>query len=141
MRHNDLHWGNVLVFEVRPGGCWEYKIDDTRYYVPNLGFVFVLWDFGRAHVPGKLSSFYEVENKDIAWIAQIVAEDTETLNVPLMDELRRAETSNFDFRQAFKKYYSHYNNQKGQVLETYNMDVKSETLRNVHPEALYGFLR
>jgi hypothetical protein len=46
--HNDLHWGNILVFPVKKGGCWCYKIDGVDHYVPNEGFLFVLWDFGMA---------------------------------------------------------------------------------------------
>jgi len=44
--HNDLHWENVLIHKVKPGGLWVYEINDVKYYLPNLGFVFVLWDFG-----------------------------------------------------------------------------------------------
>lgn len=44
--HNDLHWGNVLVFKVKKGGSWLYKIRDQDFYIPNEGFLFVLWDFG-----------------------------------------------------------------------------------------------
>ncbi|NDE14340.1 hypothetical protein EBZ80_05350 [bacterium] len=44
--HNDLHWGNILVHKVAPGGCWKYTIRGRDYCVPNHGHLFVLWDFG-----------------------------------------------------------------------------------------------
>lgn len=44
--HNDLHWGNILVFHVKKGGCWCYTIENKNYYIYNEGYLFVLWDFG-----------------------------------------------------------------------------------------------
>ncbi len=55
MTHNDLHTGNVLVHKTNPGGVWEYVIDDEFYYCPNLGNMFVLWDFGFAIAPGLIN--------------------------------------------------------------------------------------
>lgn len=52
--HHDLHWGNVLVHEVPVGGFWRYTIDGIDYDVPNYGFLFTLWDFGYARIPGKV---------------------------------------------------------------------------------------
>ncbi len=52
--HFDLHWGNVLVHNVPKGGFWKYTLNGKDYYCPNLGFVFVLWDFGYSYIPGKL---------------------------------------------------------------------------------------
>jgi hypothetical protein len=54
LTHNDLHWGNVLVHKIKPGGYFKYTIDGTDYYLPNIGLLFVLWDFGYAHIPNKL---------------------------------------------------------------------------------------
>jgi hypothetical protein len=52
--HHDLHWGNVLVHKIRPGGYWRYTIDGRTYDVPNMGYLFVLWDFGFARIPDKV---------------------------------------------------------------------------------------
>lgn len=54
MVHFDLHWGNVLIHNVPKGGYWEYTLDGRKYYLPNVGFLFTLWDFGYAFIPGKL---------------------------------------------------------------------------------------
>jgi hypothetical protein len=54
MSHHDLHWGNVLVHQITPGGFWRYTIDGIVYDVPNMGWLFTLWDFGYARIPGKL---------------------------------------------------------------------------------------
>lgn len=47
LSHNDMHWGNVLVLPGPKNGCTIYKIEDKRYYIPNIGFTFILWDFGK----------------------------------------------------------------------------------------------
>ena len=46
--HNDTHWGNFLYHKVNPGGYFHYKILDNDYYLENLGFLWVVWDFGYA---------------------------------------------------------------------------------------------
>jgi hypothetical protein len=54
MIHSDFHTGNILVQKVEPGGYWTYIIDEREYHVPNLGFVFLIHDFGFAWIPDKL---------------------------------------------------------------------------------------
>ncbi len=54
MTHTDLHTQNILVQRVPPGGYWTYIINGVKYYVPNLGFVFLIHDFGFAWIPNKL---------------------------------------------------------------------------------------
>lgn len=55
MIHTDLHIGNILVHSVKPGGYWTYIIDKRRYYLKNLGWVFLLSDFGFSWIPDKMS--------------------------------------------------------------------------------------
>ena len=42
----DVKAQNVLYHEVAPGGHWVYIVNGVNYYVPNLGFLMVLNDFG-----------------------------------------------------------------------------------------------
>lgn len=46
--HNDTHLGNFLVHKIPPGGHWRYKIGNNDIYVPNTGYLLVLWDPGKA---------------------------------------------------------------------------------------------
>jgi len=73
MCHNDLHWGNVIMQRVRPGGCWHYRFRTHNgkrwhdYYVPNTGQQWRLWDFGfstpyRRKIEDDLTSLHDVEN-------------------------------------------------------------------------------
>lgn len=42
----DIKKENILVFSVEKGGYWKYTIYNKNYYVPNLGYLFILNDFG-----------------------------------------------------------------------------------------------
>jgi hypothetical protein len=42
----DVKKENILVYNVEPGGYWEYKIKGQSYFVPNFGKLFILNDFG-----------------------------------------------------------------------------------------------
>lgn len=55
MTHVDCHLKNILVQRVKPGGYWTYILNKKKYYLPNLGFVFLLNDFGFAWIPQKLT--------------------------------------------------------------------------------------
>lgn len=46
--HNDCHLGNFLIHEITPGGCWRYQVDGQNIYVPNKGYLLVMWDPGLA---------------------------------------------------------------------------------------------
>ena len=46
--HNDAHMGNFLFHRVKPGGYWHYIVAGQSYWVPNRGFLVVLWDPGMA---------------------------------------------------------------------------------------------
>jgi hypothetical protein len=50
--HQDLHWGNVLFHQIKPGGYFKYIIDGNSVLVPNYGILAVLWDLGYARIPG-----------------------------------------------------------------------------------------
>lgn len=62
--HNDFHGGNVLVQRVKPGGYWVYKIDGRDYYVPNLGYVFLIADYGFAWIPQFMYPGWYVKHKN-----------------------------------------------------------------------------
>ena len=44
--HNDTHSGNFLYYKIHEGGYFHYKIDNINFYIPNLGYRWVIWDFG-----------------------------------------------------------------------------------------------
>ena len=46
--HNDTHWGNFLFHKIKPGGYIKYNINGNELYLENIGFLWVIWDFGFA---------------------------------------------------------------------------------------------
>ena len=59
VEHNDLHAGNVLFHNLnrkdKKPEIWRYKFDDKFYIdVPIYDKLFVIWDFGRSTIKGKV---------------------------------------------------------------------------------------
>lgn len=46
--HNDAHLGNFLYHKITPGGYWHYVSGKTDVFIPNEGYLVVLWDPGMA---------------------------------------------------------------------------------------------
>jgi hypothetical protein len=44
--HHDTHSGNFLYHKIKPGGYFHYNIYGKDYYLENIGFLWVIWDFG-----------------------------------------------------------------------------------------------
>lgn len=44
--HADAHNGNFLYHKIKPGGYFHYNIYGVDYYLKNIGFLWVIWDFG-----------------------------------------------------------------------------------------------
>jgi hypothetical protein len=53
--HNDMRLPNILFFR-NDGKSVRYIIDNEKYYLENLGYVFIIWDYGSCETlmfPGK----------------------------------------------------------------------------------------
>jgi serine/threonine protein kinase len=44
--HYDIKKQNILFYKIEKGGYFQYTIRDTKFYVPNHGYLFVINDFG-----------------------------------------------------------------------------------------------
>ena len=44
--HYDLHSGNFLYRKIKKGGCFHYKINGEDYYIENIGYIWMRWDYG-----------------------------------------------------------------------------------------------
>ena len=44
--HRDGHSGNFLYHKIEPGGCFRYVINGIDYYIENMGYLWISWDFG-----------------------------------------------------------------------------------------------
>ncbi len=48
--NTDIKTQNILIYNVTPGGYWKYTIYGRDFYVPNLGKMFIVNDFGIAKI-------------------------------------------------------------------------------------------
>jgi hypothetical protein len=60
--NNDIKSANILVYNVKPGGYWKYRIQNINYYVPNYGKMFVLNDFGVSQLYDPNFQLYSSKN-------------------------------------------------------------------------------
>jgi len=44
--HNDAHPGNFLYHKIKPGGYFHYNIYGKDFYLENIGYLWMIWDFG-----------------------------------------------------------------------------------------------
>ena len=44
--HCDSHSGNFLYHKIKPGGYIHYNIHGVDYYLKNIGYLWIIWDFG-----------------------------------------------------------------------------------------------
>jgi hypothetical protein len=44
--HSDCHYKNFLFHKIKPGGYFHYNIYGKDVYIENLGYIFMIWDFG-----------------------------------------------------------------------------------------------
>lgn len=57
--HNDCHLGNFLIHEIKAGGCWRYQVGGRNIYVPNHGYLLVMWDPGLANAKWGTSYIFD----------------------------------------------------------------------------------
>lgn len=46
--HSDCHYKNFLFVKIKSGGYFHYKIFGNNYYIKNMGYLWLIWDFGLA---------------------------------------------------------------------------------------------
>ena len=80
--HSDLHSFNIFIKKVKKGGYWKYRIEGKDYYVPNLGFVILMNDFGHGWIPSIFESWYVRER-----LKEIDLEERDTYDVKTVLEL------------------------------------------------------
>ncbi len=107
--HHDLHGDNVLVYKVKPGGYWQYIINGRKCNIPNIGYLFVLSDFGYSRIPGK------IEAEDLHWIYEKKKEQD-----PLEDYIR---ISGWLYNTGPRLYSSDGNNEKIVSIDKKNKDI------------------
>ena len=55
LNHGDSHNGNFLYTKIKAGGCFHYRIKDDNYYIENIGYKWMIWDYGNTHKLSELT--------------------------------------------------------------------------------------
>ncbi len=64
MLNFDVKKENILVYKINPGGYYEYKIMGKKYHIPNLGYIFVVNDFGLSRTMTPKFPMYKKKHKN-----------------------------------------------------------------------------
>ena len=96
--HNDCHYGNFLFFKIPEGGYLHYKIDGKDYYIKNLGYLWVIWDFGLTKLTRTVRTDEGGEMTDIYRIVYIIA------------NLYKEYPLHLDFKMEMEKIFNEYIN-------------------------------
>ena len=83
--HRDTHTGNFLYHIIEPNGCIKYKYKDLIFYIENIGYNWVIWDFGRS-VEISQSNNNEIYDDFISLI-EILLEDNKNTFFNELNEL------------------------------------------------------
>lgn len=143
MHHTDFHTGNILVHKVKPGGYWIYTINRKNYYVPNLGYIFLLSDFGFAWIPNKLLVEWHYKDKlsHLTKVGRefydllIFIESIRDINLPrtflnvLEDMFTKPETYMYTTKH-YKSEYEYYKN-KNDIKKTNHFQNLLKTYPNI----------
>jgi hypothetical protein len=62
--HNDTHPGNFLYHKIKAGGYFHYKLFGRDYYLENIGFLWVIWDFDLSILVKRLIQFNNRKNNN-----------------------------------------------------------------------------
>lgn len=140
MTHLDLHSDNILVLKVKKGGYWLYQINGEQYHLPNLGYVFLLNDFGHAWIPNNFKSWFARQRYNTKRIHKgfdIMRLFRSTLNISkspktfkkdiryIINQLRTNEKFPNIIKHIWGEMYSKI--PKSMKIETYNLDKVLDT--------------
>lgn len=141
MIHLDLHTDNIIVKKIKPGGYWSYIINNKKYKLPNLGYVFYINDFGHAYIPRVFQSWFvnkRYNKKDIHKGFDIYQLLKSTLKVSSPPKkfvkivryiIKTLKKKDSDFVALIEEIWGDMTTANKVKIETYNMDKVITTER------------
>lgn len=61
--HNDCHYKNFIFLKIKPGGHFHYKIYNQDIYIKNMGYIWIIWDYGlikRRNSERRLEDYFKI---------------------------------------------------------------------------------
>lgn len=133
--HNDLHYGNVLFRKIKQGGYIKYIVQGQSIVVPNIGYIMILWDFGRSFIPGKIEPYRNTEGNeeefmDFIRITNMMGgnpgkneKNYDRLEEILLELINRSKTYN-DFVLLYSYIVHNHDIKESDIIAVYNTDKK-----------------
>ena len=91
--HKDAHWGNFLFHKVKPGGYFKYTIFGKTVYVENIGYLWMIWDFGKFKTTDE---YKKIKMSDYFRISHIIGKEYKKQD-KLADILNFIENLRYEF--------------------------------------------
>ena len=150
MSHNDLHWGNVLAHKIEEGGYWEYTLQKKRYYVPNTGYLFVLWDFGNAYIKNKIKGHKDNNDRtatlenDVGHISHLMFRKSIHGNSKKFLKELDKRTEDYDslpsiIADMFEEYTEKPD--ESEIIDRFNLDVTKAEVKKYVPTGFKKFIK
>lgn len=138
--HLDLHSANILVKNITPGGYFKYIINNIEYNVPNLGYLFIIIDFGFGYIPKN-------KNKDREYDVKFILNDIKS-DIPekILNDLKyitknlKSNKINFEdlINEIWGDMYKKVPN-SSKLLEVYYVDKKIKLENKIKEIIKKGF--
>ncbi len=67
--HLDTNWGNFLYHKIKPGGYLHYRFFNKDYYLKNIGYLWIIWDFELSYpIDNNLKKYKHIYYNDFSRI-------------------------------------------------------------------------
>jgi len=107
MNHADTHYGNFLYHKIPSGGWFKYVINGNEYYVPNLGYYWIIWDFGVSFKLWNKTSYLLDYNLLTLYLRKYddhEKRDPEFIKFELADRIYNDENGNKKIKKMFRQW-------------------------------------
>jgi len=128
--HFDLHLSNVLVTEVIPDEYWHYQVGRTNYYIPNQGYIFKLWDFGRANYLN-VDSQQEIKDKILRQFSRFFRFNAAEYAAALEKTFSKAEYRRYLYSFDVYRFFSAYHAKLMQSITKLSTKISSKTSKKI----------
>ncbi|RKO94272.1 hypothetical protein BDK51DRAFT_29541 [Blyttiomyces helicus] len=136
----------------KKGGFWQYKINGKIYQVPNYGYLFVLWDFGMAHIPGKIRGRPEFSDKtgfpilqetDMGRIAAVMYDvlvkkkkSFQNITLSKIMETEQYQPPVINIMEGLFHHFAGNTISPLEIIDNYNMDYSKNQILEANPPAM-----
>lgn len=140
--HLDLHSANILVKKIPNGGYFKYIINNIEYNVPNLGYLFIIIDFGFAYIPTNINKDIDIEY-DVKFILDDIKSNIpEKISNDLKYIVKNLKSNKINFEDLINEIWGDMYKKvpnSSKLLEVYYVDKKIKLENKIKEIIKKGF--